>query len=105
MATLHSKPYVVTPVEGDISSEVINGRLNDIDEMFDILFTDVSAVNDDIGTGGTFDPTATPIDLTAAAAEVTGILPVPNGGTGVSSFTAYAVILGGTTATVSYTHL
>lgn len=37
------------------------------------------------------------VDLSTA--DVTGILPVANGGTGRSSHTAYAVITGGTTAT------
>lgn len=36
------------------------------------------------------------IDLTS---QVTGILPVPNGGTGVNTFTAYAPVFGGTTST------
>ena len=40
---------------------------------------------------------ATAVDL--ATADVTGILPVPNGGTGKASLTAYAPLFGGTTST------
>ncbi len=39
------------------------------------------------------------VDLAAASAEVSGILPVQNGGTGKSSVTAYMPLAGGTTTT------
>ena len=38
------------------------------------------------------------VDL-ATSGDTTGILPVPSGGTGVASVTAYAVVVGGTTST------
>lgn len=41
-------------------------------------------------------PSYSAVSLTA---DVSGVLPVPNGGTGDSSFTAYAPIFGGTTST------
>lgn len=44
-------------------------------------------------------PTFGAVDL---ATDVTGTLPVPNGGTGAASFTAYAVLCGGTTSTGAF---
>lgn len=57
--------------------------------------TSNSTFQSDIVTIINTDPSIS-IDLTS---QVTGILPVVNGGTGDSSFTPYAVIAGGTTST------
>lgn len=61
--------------------------------------TAVGATNTVLHGNTGADPTYSAVDM---AADVTGILPVANGGTGFATTTAYAVLCGGTTATGAF---
>lgn len=99
-------------------------QLEDIDQMLQLLFDDIGndsifptttkgdtmyrdairvvrlgigAANTVLRTDGEI-PEWGKVNL-ATDGDTTGVLPVPSGGTGASSFTPYAVIVGGTTST------
>lgn len=81
--SVRSQPYELTWTQPVGSIEDLNDRLpvlyQQANEMFDILFSDLAGVADDVAAGGGSSGT---VSLTTG---VTGILPVANGGTGVAA--------------------
>lgn len=84
--TVRAKPYTLPYIEGDPN---LTRLAHDADEMFDILFTDLAAVEDEVGESS--DSGSHPVDLTS---DVTGDLPVADGGTGASSAASARTNLG-----------
>lgn len=98
MATPRSKPYTLNWTDPVQDIDGLNTRLPktilDAEEMFDILFEDLKAVAEDAGSGGV----TLPIDLTT---DVTGVLPVANGGTGFSTIAQGDLLYGSATDVIS----
>lgn len=101
-------PYIVGAIDEMFQilfDDIRNGALFPFTTRGDMLYFDgednarlpIGAANTVIRTSGDI-PEWGKVDLTDGG-DTTGTLPVDSGGTGATSFTAYAVILGGTTAT------
>lgn len=80
---VRSKPYVIAPDEGETASPATNKRWSDIDEMLDMLFTDLAGVADDVASsssGSTVTPAAltrvndTNVTLTLGGTPATALL-------------------------------
>lgn len=104
MAVLvRSQPYRIDPPKE--GPEDVKNLITNIDEMLAILFEDVKLVADAVGDGGGVTSVVNDTNVTGSISGsqltlgFTGELAVSRGGTGVGSFTPYAVILGGTTGT------
>ena len=68
-------------------------------DTFTVLNKNISATRYLSNTGTSNNPAWAQIDVTNG---ITGSTPVPNGGTGLTSATAYAVICGGTSSTAAF---
>jgi hypothetical protein len=84
------------PIVGASGGQVL--RLNDAGT--ELAFGAVNLASSAAATGVLPGSQMTPVNLaTSANGGVSGVLPVPNGGSGTSAFSPFAVVLAGTTAT------